>query len=66
MSALQRFAMCPYQFLLSAIYRLKPREEIEPLEKMDPLTRGRMFHEVQAEFVSELRRRDALPLTHAR
>ena len=65
-SALQRFAMCPYQFLLSAIYRLKPREEIEPLEKMDPLTRGRMFHEVQAEFVRELRRRDALPVTRAR
>ena len=65
-SALQRFAVCPYQFLLSAIYRLKPREEIEPLEKMDPLTRGRMFHEVQATFMRELRRRDALPVTRAR
>ena len=62
-SALQRFAMCPYQFLLSAIYRLEPREEIEPLERMDPLTRGRMFHEVQAEFIRELQRRDALPVT---
>ena len=62
-SALQRFAMCPYQFLLSTIYRLEPREEIEPLERMDPLTRGRMFHEVQAEFIRELQRRDALPVT---
>ena len=62
-SALQRFAMCPYQFLLSTIYRLEPREDIEPLERMDPLTRGRMFHEVQAEFVRELQRRGALPVT---
>ena len=62
-SALQRFATCPYQFLLSTIYRLEPREEIEPLERMDPLTRGRMFHEVQAEFIRELQRREALPVT---
>ncbi len=62
-SALQRFSMCPYQFLLSTIYRLEPREEIEPLERMDPLTRGRMFHAVQAEFIRELQRRDALPVT---
>ena len=65
-SALQRFAMCPYQFLLSAIYRLEPRAEIEPLERMDALTRGRMFHEVQAELIRELRQRDALPVTAAR
>ena len=30
---------------------------------MDPLTRGRMFHEVQAEFTRELQRRLALPVT---
>ena len=65
-SALQRFAMCPYQFLLSAIYRFEPRTEIAPLERMDALTRGRMFHEVQAELVRELRQRDALPVTGAR
>ena len=27
LSALQRFAACPYQFLLSAIYRLRAAEE---------------------------------------
>ena len=62
-SALQRFARCPYQFFLSAVLRLEPREEVEPLERMDPLTRGRMFHEVQAEFVRELGRRGELPIT---
>ena len=65
-SALQRFAMCPYQFLLSTIFRLQPREEIESLERLDPLTRGRMFHEVQAELVRALEIRDALPVTRAR
>ena len=65
-SALQRFAVCPYQFLLSTIFRLQPREEIESLERLDLLTRGRMFHEVQAELVRALEARDALPVTRAR
>ena len=65
-SSLQRFATCPYKFLLASIYRLQPREEVEPIERMDPLTRGRMFHEVQAEFVRALQRRDALPVTVSR
>ena len=65
-SALQRFATCPYQFLLSAVHRLHPREEVEPpLERMDPLTRGTMFHEVQHEVFEALRERRALPLTAA-
>jgi CRISPR/Cas system-associated exonuclease Cas4 (RecB family) len=65
-SSLQRFAVCPYQFLLAAVYRLVPRQEVEPLEKLDPLTRGRMVHEVQAEFMRELKRTAALPLTATR
>ena len=65
-SSLQRYAACPYQFLLGALYRLQPRQEVEPIEKLDPLTRGRMVHEVQAEFMRELKRREALPVTVAR
>ena len=65
-SALQRFAACPYQFLLAAVHRLHPREEVEPpLERMDPLTRGSMFHDVQQEVFEELRERRALPLGEA-
>ncbi len=62
-TALQRFAACPYQFLLAAVHRLQPREEIEPLERLDPLTRGRMFHEAQAELVRGLEARGRLPVT---
>jgi ATP-dependent helicase/nuclease subunit B len=62
-SALQRFAACPYQFFLSAICRLAPREEIAPLERLDPLTRGSLFHQVQAEAFRALQQAGRLPVT---
>lgn len=65
-SALQRFAVCPYQFLLAAVHRLAPRDDSRPLEQMDPLTRGRMFHEAQAGLVRALAAREALPVVAAR
>jgi RecB family exonuclease len=65
LSALQKFASCPYQFLMSAIYRLEPAEEPEPLQKLDPLTRGALFHEAQAEFFRALKAAGALPVTDA-
>jgi ATP-dependent helicase/nuclease subunit B len=62
LSALQRFAVCPYQFLLATIYRLEPWDEPEPLVRMDPLTRGSLFHAVQAGFYREMQARNALPI----
>jgi hypothetical protein len=62
LSALQRFATCPYQFLLATIYRLEPWDEPEPLVRMDPLTRGSLFHKVQAEFYREMDGNGALPV----
>lgn len=62
LSALQKFASCPYQFLLSAIYRLEPAEEPEPLQKLDPLTRGALFHEVQAAFFRAMQADGRLPV----
>jgi CRISPR/Cas system-associated exonuclease Cas4 (RecB family) len=55
-SALQQFAACPYRFFLSAAYRLSPLEDPEPLQRMDPLTRGSLFHQVQAEFFRALQK----------
>jgi CRISPR/Cas system-associated exonuclease Cas4 (RecB family) len=46
-SALQHFAACPYRFLLHGIHRLRPRDEAVALERMDPLTRGSLFHAAQ-------------------
>ena len=65
-TALQRFAVCPYQFLLSAVHRLQPREDVAALERLDPLTRGRMFHEAQAELVRRLETGGRLPVTRDR
>jgi CRISPR/Cas system-associated exonuclease Cas4 (RecB family) len=56
-SALQNYAYCPYRFLLSALYHLQPLQGLEPLERMDPLTKGRLFHEVLAEFFRALQQR---------
>jgi RecB family exonuclease len=66
LTALQRYSACPYQFLLAAIYRLAPLEEPAPLQRMDPLTRGSLFHEIQAQFYRTLQRNGQLPVTTAR
>ena len=60
-TALQRFAVCPYQFLLGAIHRLEPRRRAAALVQLDPLTRGRIFHHVQAETLRTLRAAGRLP-----
>jgi len=65
LSALQRFAACPYQFLLATIYRLEPWDEPEPLMRMDPLTRGSLFHKVQAEFYRAMQDARSLPIVPA-
>jgi ATP-dependent helicase/nuclease subunit B len=65
LSALQKYASCPYQFLLSAIYKLEQPKDIEPLQKLDPLTRGSIFHEAQAAFFRQLKKDGRLPLTPA-
>ena len=65
LSALQRFAACPYQFLLGSMLRLAPYEEREALEKLDPLTRGSIFHEMQAELFRDLQQQHLLPVSSA-
>ncbi len=66
LSALQRFAECPYQFHLAAIFRLAPLEEPAPLQRLDPLTRGSLFHQIQAEFFRALEKNGLLPVTERR
>ncbi len=65
LSVLQRYAACPYQFLLAGVFRLQPRVDPAPLQLMDPLTRGSLFHEVQARFLRALQGDQALPVTTA-
>src|SRR5262249_12271815 len=65
-TALQNFAACPYRFFLQAILRLEPREEPIAIEAIDPLTRGKMFHDMQFKILSHLRDQNLLPLTPGR
>ncbi len=64
-SSLQHFASCPYKFALYGIYGLRPRDEAAPIEQIDPLTRGALFHEAQFAILSALNGRNALPVNRA-
>jgi ATP-dependent helicase/nuclease subunit B len=66
LTALQRFSACPYQFQLAAIYKLAPLEQPAPLQRLDPLTRGSLFHEIQTTFFRNLVKNGMLPLDPAR
>jgi ATP-dependent helicase/DNAse subunit B len=61
-SSLQHFAACPYRFALHGIYGLRPRDEAAPIEQMDPLTRGALFHAVQFALLGELKKHGLLPV----
>ena len=63
LTALQRYSVCPYQFLMAAVYRLAPLEAPAPLQKMDPLTRGDLFHQMQAGVLRRLQADGLLPLS---
>jgi CRISPR/Cas system-associated exonuclease Cas4 (RecB family) len=60
-SALQHYSACPYRFLLSAVYRLAPIDEPEPLQRIDPITRGSFVHRVQADLFRALDAESLLP-----
>jgi CRISPR/Cas system-associated exonuclease Cas4 (RecB family) len=62
LSALQRFAACPYQFLLAATYRLEAAESPVPLQRLDPLTRGSIVHAMQAAFFRAMQEQGVLPV----
>ncbi len=54
-TALESFAACPYRFYLRTIVRLKARESLEPIETLDPMTRGSLIHAIQYAVVTEAR-----------
>ncbi len=64
-TGLQRFAACPYQFYLSEMLHLRPRDEALALEEIDPATKGRLFHEVQQQVFVALQSAGLLPVTEA-
>lgn len=61
-TALQNYALCPYRFYLQAILRLSPREEPEPIEELDALSKGSMTHEILYRVLIQLRAQNLLPI----
>ncbi len=66
LTALQRFSACPYQFVLASVFRLAPLDDPAPLQKLDPLTRGDLFHRIQAHVLRRLQSDGLLPLSAER
>jgi hypothetical protein len=48
---------------MAAVYRLAPLEEPAPLQRIDPLTRGDLFHQFQAATLRRLQSDGLLPLS---
>ena len=60
-SSLQHFAVCPYRSRCTGSTACVLATKPMPIEQMDPLTRGALFHEVQFALLGELRNRQTAP-----
>ncbi len=62
-TALEKYAACPYRFFLNALLRLRPRETIEELTHLDALTNGRILHDAQFHVLGRLESEGLVPVT---
>jgi ATP-dependent helicase/nuclease subunit B len=53
-TAAEKYATCPYRYLLSNLMRLAPVEEPEAITRLGALERGALYHNVLERFLSEL------------
>lgn len=54
-TALEKFAACPYRFILSAVHRLQPMRMPEAIEAIGPMEKGSLVHEVQFRLLTAFR-----------
>lgn len=64
-TALEKFAACPYRFYLATVVGLRPRDTVKQVEELDPATRGSLFHEIVHQVALELKERRLLTLAEA-
>jgi ATP-dependent helicase/nuclease subunit B len=50
-SVLQQYARCPYRFALRGVFGLREAEQPAGIQRMDPATRGELYHAVQFELL---------------
>ena len=65
-TALERYAACPFRFLLERVYRLEAVEEPDRILMIDPRDRGDIVHAVLEATFRRLAEGGVLPLTRAR
>jgi ATP-dependent helicase/nuclease subunit B len=65
-TALEKYAGCPYRFLLYAVHKLAPREVPEAIEELSPLQKGSLVHELQFQLFEKLRAKGMLPVDATR
>jgi ATP-dependent helicase/DNAse subunit B len=65
-TALERYAVCPFRFLLERVYRLEAVEEPDRILMLDPRDRGDLAHAVLEATFRRLAESGALPLTPER
>ncbi|MGH9323159.1 MAG: PD-(D/E)XK nuclease family protein [Vicinamibacteria bacterium] len=61
-TALEKYAACPYRFYLNAVLRVKPRETVEAVTHLDPLTKGSIVHDAQFHISKRLEEAGLLPV----
>jgi hypothetical protein len=61
-TSLEKFGACPYRFFLNAVLRLRPRETVEQITHLDPLTYGRILHVAQYEILQKLQQENLTPV----
>ncbi len=61
-TALEKYSACPYRFYLNAILRIRPRETVEAVTHLDPLTKGSILHAAQFEISKRLAEASLLPV----
>ena len=61
-TALEKYAACPYRFYLNAVLRLRPRETAESITHLDALTRGHILHDAQFHVLERLGEAELLPV----
>lgn len=59
-TALEKYAACPYRFFLATVVGLRQRETIRHIEELDPATRGLLFHEMVHQVATQLKQRGLL------
>ncbi len=62
-SRLGRYSMCGFWYFLEYVLKLEPALEPEERKRLEPIERGRLFHDVAERFLRERRERGELPVT---